>query len=134
VEIRIAVNQFEYVHPCFFHQVDLQSESNPLTPITSLPNTPAVSSPSTARSSLEKAESELALRASVSPALGEEGDNLVTRYYPIKTFNGTTSNTIAFTEYNQIGDNAYATKNQAAQVTAGDQVRKTVIYVPSAVR
>lgn len=57
-------------------------DCNPLSPLTSLPNndTPAVSSPTTAKSSLEKAESELAL-ASVSPKMQVEVDSNVS-YVP----------------------------------------------------
>jgi hypothetical protein len=106
---------------------------NPLTPLSSLPNTPVVSSPSTAKSSPEEAGSDQR-QASVSPASGEEADNHVTRYCPTKAFDGTTSNTIAFTECNHISDSAYTTKNKAAEVTAGDQVRKTLNYIPSSVR
>jgi hypothetical protein len=57
---------------------------------SSLPNTPTFSSSPTAKSSLEKAESEPEL-ASVSPALGEEAGNHLTGCYS----DGKTSNTVA---------------------------------------
>ncbi|XP_059450122.1 uncharacterized protein LOC132181072 isoform X2 [Corylus avellana] len=72
----------------------------------SLPNTPTFSSPPTAKSSFEKAESEPAL-ASVSPALGEEAGNHLTGFYS----GGMTSNTVAPTN-----------NSQGAEATAGNQV------------
>ncbi|XP_059450100.1 NAC domain-containing protein 86-like [Corylus avellana] len=72
----------------------------------SLPNTPTFSSPSTAKSSFEKAESEPAL-ASVSPALGEAAGNHLTGCYS----DGMTSNPVAPTN-----------NSQGAEATAGNQV------------
>ncbi|XP_059434450.1 NAC domain-containing protein 62-like [Corylus avellana] len=72
----------------------------------SLPNTPTCSSPPTAKSSFEKAESEPAL-ASVYPALGEEAGNHLTGCYS----DGMTCNTVAPTN-----------NSQGAEATAGNQV------------
>ncbi|KAB1228254.1 NAC domain-containing protein 7 [Morella rubra] len=60
---------------------------------TSLPNTPAVSTPTTAKSSLEEAKSEIAV-ASVPPALGDGTYNYLPRRCPEKSVAGTTCNTI----------------------------------------
>ena len=85
----------------------------------SLSNT-HTASPPTAKSSLEKEESELAL-ASVSPALGEEAGNHLTGCYS----DGMTSNTVAPTTCKH--------NSQGAEATAGNQVRKTLNYIPSAI-
>jgi hypothetical protein len=86
-----------------------------------LQDPPDCTSSPTAKSSLEKkAESEPEL-ASVSPELGEEAGNHFTGCYS----DGKTSNTVAPTEchHNSQGDEA----------TAGNQVRKTLNYIPSAI-
>jgi hypothetical protein len=85
---------------------------------SSLPNTPTFSSPPTAKSCLEKAESAPAL-ASVSPALGEEADNHLSGCCS----DGMTSNTAAPTKCNHNTYSAYTAKNQGAEATAGGQVR-----------
>jgi hypothetical protein len=88
---------------------------------SSLTYTPTFSSPPTAKSCLEqKAESEPEL-ASVSPALGEEAGNHLTGCYS----DGMASNTVEPTMWNH--------NSQGAEATAGNQVRKTLNYIPSAI-
>jgi hypothetical protein len=78
-----------------------------------------------------------ATTSSVSPApassVNEEGDhNHVTTCYPTKTFDGTTSNTKAFsTECNHISEKPSTKKDQVADGTADDdhEVRKTVKHI-----
>ncbi|XP_062147478.1 NAC domain-containing protein 74-like isoform X2 [Alnus glutinosa] len=79
--------------------------------------------------------------SSVFPAssVNEEGDhNHVTRCYPTTTFDGTTSNTKAFsTERNQCSEKASTKKDQVAEGTADDDheaVDSTMSGVPPALR
>jgi hypothetical protein len=74
--------------------------------------------------------------SSVFPAssVNEEGDhNHVTRCYPTTTFDGTTSNTKAFStdQCNHISEKASTKKDQVAEGTADDdhEVRKKVKYI-----
>jgi hypothetical protein len=113
------------VHSCFFSQEEmnrlLDMLQDPIDCTSSLPNTPTFPSSPTAKSSSEKKpESEPEL-ASVSPALGEEAGNHLTGCYS----DGKTSNTVAPTECQQ--------NSQGAEATAGNQVRKTLNYIPSAI-
>ena len=124
---------------CFFHQDDSQLleeyrrmlrdpfpeplDYNHLSPSTSPPITPSFSSHTTAKFSLQQAQS-MVVTASVSPALGSEADDYSTGCQSFPTENSDkTSNTTAPIEYGVNGFDACAAINQVADVTA-DKVRK----------
>ena len=85
-------------------------------------STPAVSSPTTAKASLEEAQSMLA-PASVSPKLGSEADNypMSFRCSPAENSDGITSSSIPPIEYNNY--NNCVAKNDVVEKTS-DEVRK----------
>ncbi|XP_059433201.1 uncharacterized protein LOC132166415 [Corylus avellana] len=91
-------------------------DCNCLTRLTLLANTPAASSFPT--------ESELAL-ASVSPALGKEVSNHLTRCYS----NGMTSNTITAINGNRDGYSAYTAINRVEEETTGEVVDSNMLCV-----
>jgi hypothetical protein len=124
---------------CFFHQDDSELldeclrilhdpspeplDYNLLSPLTLPPITPSFSSHTTAKSSLEEAQS-MVVTASVSPALGSEADDYPTGCQSFPAGNSDkTSNTTAPIEYSVNGSNAYAATNQVEDVTAA-KVRK----------
>ena len=124
-------------YSCFFHQVDqdlekapkmfyphppepLDCNSSSVSTITTA--TPAVSSLTTAKASLEEQQSMLA-RASVSPKLGSEADNYPMSFQccPAENSDGITSSSIPPVEYN--GYNTCVAKNDVVEKTS-DEVRK----------
>ncbi len=124
---------------CFFHQDDSELleeclrilcdplpeplDDNLLSPLTLPPITPSFPSHTTAKSSLEEAQS-MVVTASVSPALGSEADDYLTGCQSFPAGNSDkTSNTTAPIEYGVNGSNAYAATNQVEDVTAA-KVRK----------
>ncbi|KAK4570999.1 hypothetical protein RGQ29_029731 [Quercus rubra] len=82
-------------------------------------STPAVSSPTTAKASLEEAQSMLA-PASVSPKLGSEADNYPMSFqcYPAENSDGITSTSIPPIKYN--GYNTCVAKNDVVEKTSDE--------------